>query len=82
VDFAPDGRSIVYDSERDGLWQLFTATIKNPDEKSMVYATEIEEKPLYKSAEGKTAQRPDYSPDGKKVAFLEDRTELRVIDLK
>jgi len=80
VSFSDDGRTLVYDSERDGLWQLFTATIKNPDEKSMVYATEIVEEPLYKS--DRPAQRPAFSPDGKKVAFLEGRTELRVLDMK
>ena len=80
VDFAPDGRSIVYDSERDGIWQLFTTEIKDPEEKSLLYATELVEKPLYKG--DKPAFQPDYSPDGKKVAFLEDRTTLRVLDLK
>lgn len=79
VDFAPDGRSIVYDSDRDGIWQLFTTEIKDPSEKSLLYATELVEKPLYKS--DKAAFFPDYSPDGKKVAFLEDRTTLRVLDL-
>ena len=80
VDFAPDGRSLVYDSERNGLWQLFTTEIKDPDEKSLLYATELVEKPLYKG--DKPAFFPAYSPDGKKVAFLEDRTTLRVMDLK
>lgn len=80
VDFAPDGRSLVYDSERDGIWQLFTAEIKDPEEKSILYATDIVEKPLYKSS--KPAFQPAFSPDGKKVAFLEDRTTLKVIDLK
>lgn len=80
VDFAPDGKSLVYDSERDGIWQLFTTEIKNPEEKSLLYATELVEKPLYKS--DKPSFQPDYSPDGKKVAFLEDRTTLRVLDLK
>jgi C-terminal processing protease CtpA/Prc/Tol biopolymer transport system component len=80
VDFAPDGLSLVYDSERDGIWQLFTAKIKNSDEKSFAYCSEIVEEPLYKST--KPAFQPAYSPDGKEVAFLENRTELRVINLK
>jgi len=77
--FSPDGRSLVYDSDRDGIWQLFISKIKNDKEKNFAYATEIVEEPLYRS--DKPAQQPDFSPDGKKVAFLEDRTELRVIDL-
>ena len=80
VSFSKDGRTLVYDSDRDGYWQLFTATIKNPDEKQFAYATEIVEEPLYKCATA--AQQPVFSPDGSKIAFLEDRTEIRVIDPK
>lgn len=80
VAFSPDGRTLVYDSDRNGYWQLFTATIKNPDEKRFAYATDIVEEPLYKCSTA--AQQPAFSPDGKKVAFLENRTELRVIDVK
>ena len=29
IDFAPDGRSIVYASERNGLWQIYTTKLKN-----------------------------------------------------
>lgn len=79
VSFSKDGRTIVYDSERDGKWQLFTSRIKNDDEKQFAYATELIEEPLYSS--DKAAQQPVFSPDGKKVAFLEDRTILRVIDV-
>lgn len=32
VDFAPDGRSLVYASERGGLWQLYTSAIVRKDE--------------------------------------------------
>ena len=78
--FSPDGKQLVYDSERDGIWQLFVSKIKNDDEKLFTYATEIVEEPLYKSDE--PAQQPVFSPDGKKVAFLEDRTAVKVIDLK
>lgn len=80
VSFSPDGKTLAYDSERDGLWQLFTAKVKNPDEPGFAYATEIVEELLYKS--DKAAQQPVFSPDGKKVAFLEDRTTLRVIDVE
>ncbi len=78
ISFSPDGRSLVYDSERDGLWQIFTAKIGD-DDGSFAYATDVTEELLYKG--DKAAQQPEYSPDGKKVAFLEDRTILKVIDL-
>lgn len=79
ISFSPDGRSLVYDSERDGLWQIFVAKIGKDDE-SFAYATDVTEELLYKG--DKAAQQPEFSPDGKKVAFLEDRTILKVIDLK
>ena len=79
VSFSSDGRVLVYDSERDGIWQLFTAKIKNPEEKMFTYATEIEEEPLYKSTA--PAFQPAFSPDGKKVAFLENRTAIKVLDI-
>lgn len=80
VSFSPDGKMLVYDSERDGKWQLFTAKIKGDKDDLFTYADEIVEEPLYSS--DLPAQQPEFSPDGKKVAFLENRTAVRVIDLK
>lgn len=79
VAFSPDGKSLVYDSDREGYWQLYTAKIKDPSETQFAYASDIVEEPLYKCAT--SAQQPAFSPDGKKVAFLENRSELRVINL-
>ena len=79
VDFAPDGRSLVYASERNGLWQLYQSKIVNKAEKLFTYATEIQEERLTNS--NITSFQPQYSPDGKEVAFLEDRTTLRIINL-
>lgn len=79
VEFSPDGRMLVYDSDRNGLWQLFTAKIVKDDEKQFAYASDIVEEPLYRCTT--SAQQPVFSPDGKKVAFLEDRTAIRVIDI-
>ena len=80
IDFAPDGRSIVYASERNGLWQIYQTRLKKKEERGFVYATELEEEQLVKST--RTSQQPQFSPDGKSIAFFEDRSTLRVLDLK
>ena len=80
LSFAPDGRSLVYASERNGVWQIFQAKIKNEKEKNFTYCTEVEEEQLTKT--NITSQYPAYSPDGKEVAFYEDRATLRIINLK
>lgn len=79
VDFAPDGRAIVYAGERNGSWNLYQAKIVNKDEKKFTYATEIKEEALLTIA-AETYQ-PFYSPDGKEVAYLEEREALKVINL-
>ncbi|MCH5219745.1 MAG: PD40 domain-containing protein [Muribaculaceae bacterium] len=81
ISFGKDGRSLVYDSDRDGQWKLYLATIDNEDEKTFPYSSRITETLLYAPADGKAAQQPVFSPDGKKVAFLEDRNEIRIIDV-
>lgn len=80
LSFAPDGRSLVYASERNGVWQIFQAKIKNEKEKNFTYSTEVEEEQLTKT--NVTSQYPAYSPDGKEVAFYADRATLRIINLK
>ena len=80
IDFSPDGRSIVYDSERDGMWQIYQTSIVNKDEKLFTYATDIKEEQLTNT--GRTSFQPKYSPDGKSVAFLKDRCTLCAVDVK
>lgn len=80
ISFAPDGRTLVYSSERNGLWQLYTSSIVRKEEKQFAYATELKEERLTKS--GIASFQPQYSPDGKEIAFLEGRTAIRVINLK
>lgn len=80
IDFAPDGRSVIYSSERDGLWQVYRASIVNEDEKLFPYCTEIKEECITNS--DKPSFQALYSPDGKEIAFLENRTAIRVINLE
>jgi Tol biopolymer transport system component/C-terminal processing protease CtpA/Prc len=80
VDFAPDGRSIIYAGERDGSWNIYQATIADEDELYFFSATKIDEKPLI--ATDAQEFQPSYSPDGEKVGYLHNRTEVRVFDLE
>ena len=80
VSFSPDGRALVYASERNGVWQIYQAKIKNASDKNFTYCTDIEEEALTHS--NLTSQYPAYSPDGKEVAFYEDRATLRILNLK
>ena len=80
VNFSPDGRSLVYASERGGLWQIYQTSIVNKDEKQFTYATELKEEQLVKSS--LVDMQPAYSPDGKTVAYIEDRGALMAVDVK
>jgi tricorn protease len=78
--FSKDGRSIVYASERDGYWNLYQATIERKEDYNFAYATLIEEKPLFDN-DGIERIAPCYSPDGKEIAFIENRSVLKVYNL-
>ncbi|MCU4164669.1 S41 family peptidase [Carboxylicivirga caseinilyticus] len=80
VSFSPDGRSLVYASERNGSWNLYQSTIVSDDDLYFSNSTLIKEEPILEIDE-ETFQ-PHYSPDGKEVAYLENRVILKVINLK
>lgn len=81
VSFSPDGRSILYASERNGSWNIYQTKLMDDDELYFFTATLLEEEKLIASS-SKAEFQPSYSPDGKKVAYLEDRTTLKVVDLE
>lgn len=78
--FAPDNRTLAYASERNGNWQLFLAKIARKEEANFPNATIIEEEVLLPSATVERAY-PQFSPDGKELAFIEERNRLMVINL-
>ncbi|RHJ93096.1 S41 family peptidase [Parabacteroides bouchesdurhonensis] len=80
LDFSPDGRSLVYSAERANTWGIYQTSLVRKDDKYFTYAPEIKEEPLVVTDQ--TSFQPMYSPDGKEVAFLENRATLRVINLK
>ena len=78
--FAPDNRTLAYASERDGNWQLYLAKIARKEDLNFPNATLIKEEVLLPST---TVERtyPQFSPDGKELAFIEDRNRLMVLNL-
>lgn len=79
--FAPDGRTLAYGSERDGNWNIYTAELVRKEDPNFSNATLIREKPLFKpSATERFA--PQYSPDGREIAYIEDRARLMVMNLE
>lgn len=81
LSFGADNRTLVYASERDGNWQLYKAEIERKEDLNFPNATLIKEEVLLPS---KTVERmyPKFSPDGKEVAFIEDRIRLKVLNLE
>ncbi|MEM7110719.1 MAG: peptidase S41, partial [Bacteroidota bacterium] len=79
VSFSPDGRSILYAGERNGSWNIYQVSLKDKEEPYFFTSTLFEERALVKTPLAEF--QPAYSPDGKKVAYLEERTTLKVLDL-
>ncbi|MHB1071029.1 MAG: S41 family peptidase, partial [Gemmatimonadaceae bacterium] len=79
VRFSPDGKALVYASERDGRWAIYEARRARDAEPHFYASTVVRESPLM--ANEHQNYQPLFSPDGKELAFIEDRNTLRVLTL-
>ena len=80
ITFSPDGEYLLYAGERDSKWSIFKATKARTEEPFFYASTLINEETLI-SNEFDNYQ-PKISPDGKQLAFIEDRRSLKVMDLE
>jgi tricorn protease len=80
VSFSPDGRAILYASERNGSWNVYQTKLAREEEPYFYASTILNEEPVIETAAEEF--QPHYSPDGKEVAYLEERTALKVINLE
>ena len=80
VSFSPDGKALLYASERGNSWKIFE-TRKARDEEPYFYAsTVLKETPIVDN--DRENYQPVYSPDGKEIAYIEDRMTLKVLNLE
>jgi tricorn protease len=80
VSFSPDGRTLVYAGERNNSWNIYTTTLSRKGEKYFFNSTLLKEEVVI--ATEKEEFQPAWSPDGKEIAFLEERTTLKVVNLE
>lgn len=78
--FSSDGRSLVYASRRSGAWDLYKASIERKEDLNFANALSIKEEVFLPSIKGEKGY-PQYSPDGKEIAFILDRKKLVVYNL-
>ena len=79
VNFSKDGRSLVYAGERNNSWNVYMTSIVRNEEPYFFASTILKEVPVVSTAAEEF--QPTFSPDGKEVAYLEERTTLKVINL-
>lgn len=79
VSFAPDGKSIIYCSERDGKWSIYETRMERKEEPYFYASTILKETAVIENKNTNT--QPLFSPDGKELAFIENRNQLRIYNL-
>ena len=75
----PTGSRSVYASERGGKWAVYEARRQRDAEPYFFASTVVKETPLISNEHQNT--HPSYSPDGKELAYLEDRNTLKIVNL-
>ena len=79
LEFAPDGKSLIYASERGGKWAIYEARRQRATEPYFYASTVVTETPVISNDKQNT--QPKYSPDGKEIAYIEDRNTLRIYNV-
>ncbi|HEV8214270.1 MAG TPA: hypothetical protein VGP95_00500, partial [Gemmatimonadaceae bacterium] len=75
LEFSPDGKALIYASERGGKWAIYEARRQRAAEPYFYASTVVVETPVVSNDHQNSS--PKYSPDGSEIAYLEDRNTLK-----
>ncbi len=79
VSFSPDGKTLLYASERGNSWKIYE-TRKVRNEEPYFYASTVLKETAVIANNNENYQ-PVYSPDGKEIAYIENRMTLKVYNI-
>ncbi len=80
VSFSPDGKALLYASERNHSWKIYETRRARAEEPYFYASTLLKETPIIDN--DKENYQPVYSPDGKEIAYIENRTNLRIYNVE
>ena len=80
LSFSDDGRELYYAAERNGHWGIWKTSLTDKKGKYFTFTFNFKEERV--TPEGVTCTDPAVSPDGKYLAYIKDRGEIVVRNLK
>jgi len=79
LSFSPTGDKLIYSGERNGSWNIYQASLGREEDRYFYNATIIKEEGLITTPSEEF--QPKFSPDGKEIAYLEERTTVKVYNI-
>lgn len=80
VSYTPDGKAIIYASQRNSKWGIYQATRVNESEPFFYASTLIKEEKIIQNDNDNYL--PQVSPDGKEIAFIENLRSLKIYNIE
>ncbi|CAN5273707.1 S41 family peptidase [soil metagenome] len=79
IQWSPDSKTLLYAAERNDSWDIYKTTIARSEEPYFYASTVLKEEPVIATEDEE--YQPKFSPDGKEIAYIENRNILKVYNI-